>query len=138
MYTLNTVSLLSVICIFGAKCLDVFCSAQSIVSKNFNNKFLQKYIRIIFEQQLIAMADDQETPDINFTEETPDIDFSEIVGNSAVTEKAHFGSDEAEDIDDLDEPENYVENEDGGDDIDNDDDEDTNQAATDQPKHGKT
>lgn len=84
------------------------------------------------------MADDQETPDINFTEETPDIDFSEIVGNSAVTEKAHFGSDEAEDIDDLDEPENYVENEDGGDDIDNDDDEDTNQAATDQPKHGKT
>lgn len=70
-----------------------------------------------------------ETPDINFSEdfveqETPDIDFNEI--NTAETPDIDFGEDFAaagnqsreqlaiddEDIDDLDEPDQYVEHED--------------------------
>lgn len=82
-------------------------------------------------------AMEQETPDIDFSNineiETPDIDFSENILIDSI-DKSHerFGADESE-IDDLDEPDQYVEDEDNdgdGDDDDNDDDEQPRTVST--------
>lgn len=71
--------------------------------------------------------DEQEMPDIHFTNhiemETPDIDFSENVDSLNKSHESHFAVDESE-IDDMDEPDQYVEDEDNNNDNDADDDDD--------------
>lgn len=69
--------------------------------------------------------DEQETPTIHFSNninetETPDIDFSENVSVDAAnrSHENRFGVDESE-IDDMDEPDQYVEDENDGDDNEN-------------------
>lgn len=72
-------------------------------------------------------AMEEETPDIDFSNninemETPDIEFSENILIDSM-EKSHdewFGADESE-IDDMDEPDQYVEDEDENNDDDDDD-----------------
>lgn len=80
-------------------------------------------------------AMDEETPDIHFHNihemETPDLDFSENAhadSNDKIQER--FGVDESE-IDDMDEPDQYVEDDDyGGGDDDVDDDGTKNDSTT--------
>lgn len=77
---------------------------------------------------------EQETPDIDFSNnindemETPDMEFSEniLIDSMEKSHEQRFGADESE-IDDMDEPDQYVEDED--DNNDDDDDGDDNEGT---------
>lgn len=81
-------------------------------------------------------AIEQETTDIDFSNnlndemETPDIEFSEniLIDSMEKSHEQRFPADESE-IDDMDEPDQYVEDEDGNHDDDDDEDEDNNDGT---------
>lgn len=76
-----------------------------------NSEVIQETPDMDFSENLA----EQETPDMNFddvnAEETPDMNFSEIGPDTVNTNHERFAADDS-DIDDLDEPDQYIEGDD--------------------------